>query len=310
MHCTMNPNQVKSEEHHDTSEKECKGIPLMEVFGLLYLGHAPVTAENQSGTITIVSNRGKQYLYEVPEEEIEDVDLTKATLMYKDDIPVSVKAPTCCFTKLFMNFDLFSGRYKGDIKVNVDWGFIKRCNGQVLCMEKRIISRDCTGEIAVRMGFFANATVARFNITLADQAAGTDAYGIVVASNSKLDYAPKFASVLFVRKESDSVQLGDNGVIPLSKSLVGVPLDSFLHVDICLIINGVHFPASVKFKADTAGKTTDIVRGTPIKVTVDWDAKEDSETAELKTIFNAGQQSEFETLYGPYEDVTDDSDNY
>lgn len=236
--------------------------------------------------IKIISNSGEQYLYEVPEEKIEDIDMTKASLVHKDDIAVSVKAPTCSFTKLCMIFYLSSGDYKGDIKLNVE-EFIKRCNGQVLCMEKRIISRDCNGEIVVRMGLFANSTVTRLNITLRNQAVDTDVYGVVVASNSKLEYAPKFGSVLFVRTERHSVKVGENGVIPLSKSLVGVPLDSFLHVDISLFINGFHTPVGVKFKADTAGKATEFCSGTPVQVNVEWDAKEDSVTAKYKTIFDA-----------------------
>ncbi|KAK1369908.1 hypothetical protein POM88_036000 [Heracleum sosnowskyi] len=171
---------------------ECKGIPLMEVFGLQYIGRARVKAENQFGTIKIISTSGEQYLYEVPEKKIEDVDRTMPMLIYRDDIAVSVKAPTCCFTKLCMEFNLFSGDYKGDIKLN-------------------------------------------------------------------------YTS----RKE-------------WRDSIVQIPW-----------------------------KDVDFGRGFPlIRVDVEWNAKETSVTAEYETIFDAHQRSEFEILYRPFEDVTDDSKNY
>lgn len=75
-----------------------------------YLHHDEVKPEKKHGKIKIISGSNIQYIYNVP--EVEDI-VTKPSIKYKDDIAVTVKGPTSFFDVALLEFDLFSGAYKG-----------------------------------------------------------------------------------------------------------------------------------------------------------------------------------------------------
>ncbi|KAK1394963.1 Suppressor of auxin resistance 3 [Heracleum sosnowskyi] len=259
-------NQVKLQKQPDTIKKKRCGFSLMEVFNIRYLGRDKVYPEEQHGTITIICDSGFhfQYLYNVP-----DVDLGKPSIKYKDDIPITVKGPTTFFQDALIKFDLFSGAYKGTIEVN--WHSYMLSRAPVFFEERKIQSRDGTGAIAVLMGQFSNATIATLEVRVLNRSAATNVYGIVVANNSKLDRA-NCTSVLFVRKDDYKVLVGPDGVIPLSKSCVGVPLESVLYVDFSLHVDGHLCTGTVTFDAETIGVREGCERENDpmIQVKVNW----------------------------------------
>lgn len=246
-------------------------IPLMEVFNLIYLSHDELEPEKQCGTIKMISDGGVQFLYNV-----QDIDMSKPTIKYGDDILVTVKGPTCSFMCLDMQFDMFSGAYKDSIEV--EWDSNESVADDVLFEERRIVSRDGTGEICVMVGLFFDATVACLGVKLVDNSSATNVYGVILASNSKLDI-PKCTSVLFEKKPDNVIQVGDDGLIPLSKSRVGVPMNSVLYVDISLNVNGVNYTASSSFDAKKTGEFSEVYSSenrVVFQVQVTWDAKKNS----------------------------------
>lgn len=62
-------------------------------------------------------------------------------------------------------------------------------HASVFFEERQIQSRDGTRQIAVLMAQYAIATVAALEVKLLNESAASNVYGIVVASNSKLDRA-------------------------------------------------------------------------------------------------------------------------
>lgn len=83
------------------------------------------------------------------------------------------------------------------------------------------------------LGFLSNATVANLEIQL-NISATSNVHGIVAARNRKLDH-PTCTSVLFWKSPANRTEVGWDGVIKLSKSRVGVPLDYELYVDILMV---------------------------------------------------------------------------
>lgn len=247
-----------------------KGIYLMEVFNMIYLGHDQVTPEEQHGTVRLTSSKGVQYLYNMPEK---DVDTSNPSIKHLDDLAVTVKGPTCFFDNLVLEFDLFSSAYTDTLKIN--WDFEHHRNPpEVLLRQERIRSNDGTGDISVLLGLFGNAAVADLQVKLLDEKmAGLDVYGVVLASNSKL-YESNCTSVLFARKPSRKIELGADGVIPLSKSRIAVPLNSVLYVDISVYVNGRRYVATLPLKAKCFGDSH--AKDPMFQLTVKWDADRES----------------------------------
>ncbi|KAL8130839.1 hypothetical protein AgCh_006955 [Apium graveolens] len=257
-----------------------KGIYLMEVFNILYLGHDKVKPEEQHGSIRLTSSKGVQFLYDMPEN---DVDFSNPSIKHLDDLVVTVKGPTCYFENLKLEFDLFSNAYTGTQSINWDFEYLQE-GLEVLLEEKRIQSNDGTGEISVLLGLFDNAAVADVEIKLLDnKMAGLDVYGVIVASNSLVNES-KFTSVLFARKRPGKIKLGTDCVIPLSKSRVVVPLNYMLSVDISVYVNGERYVATVGLNAKHFGDSK--AQASPLlQVTVKWGAEIESIYSEYDLAF-------------------------
>ncbi|KAK1384634.1 hypothetical protein POM88_022369 [Heracleum sosnowskyi] len=239
-------------------------LPLLEIFKMTYVGNLNkfrVMPKEQAGFIRICSDRGVQYVYKV--------DASDRLIEHGDELDVTVKGPTICYSKnIYLEYDLFSGDFKG-----------RKCLGwepdvdDALSTQVQLESSDCSREIAIIMGCFANATVATVEVTLSGISAATKVYGVVAANNSILD-TPNCTSLLFVKKPDNVIEAGDKGVIPLSKSRVGVPLKSVLYLDISLNVNDYNHTASLQFNAQKEGESTKDADDM-IKVKVSWCADED-----------------------------------
>lgn len=206
------------------------GIPLLEVFSATYVGYSPVKPEDQLGSISIEAN---DTLYSLYKEYY--VDMNKPSLKYGDELcDVNDVGPICCFTDFDMQFFLFDGAYNGSIEKQSD------CFGDGDCLMKTRIPSSVNGyeHISVLFGYFYNATVANLEVVLTHiPAAPTMVYGVVAATNTIFDQ-PSCTRMLFVKDSANAIQVGCDGVIPLSNARVGLPLDSQLILDICLFCDG------------------------------------------------------------------------
>lgn len=243
----------------------------MELFNIVYLGRDKVEPVKQDGTIKMTFDSCSQYIYKVDKG-----DPTHQLIEYMDYIVVPVKAPAVEFEEFEMEFDLFDGAFKETFTFDWQPGL-----GDILHEEKRIRSRDGFGEISVLYGLFGDATVANLQVKLPDNFADADVYGVVAACNSRLDF-PDCTSMLFVKKPDNMTKVGDRGLIPLTRSRVGLPLDSKLNVDMSLRINGAVCKSRVKFDAEEKDQSEKFVdfdylgNKTKIQVTVTWDTDIDS----------------------------------
>lgn len=190
----------------------------------------------QNGFIKICSEKGVQYVYRADARN----EKWRPVIENKDEIDVMLLGPIYCYSEdIFMEYDLFCGDYKGRICL----GWFPE-GDEAIPMQLRLESKDFSRDIVIIMGYFSNATVATVEVTLSDISAATKIFGVVAANNSRLD-TPNCTSLLFVKKPHNAVTTVDKGgVIPLSKSCIGVPLNSVLYVDISLSVDDCKRTAS------------------------------------------------------------------
>lgn len=250
----------------ENCEEEWEGISLMEVLSIKYLGDDVVPPEKQLGTIEMrPDDCSTQYLYKV-----DSVDMKRPSLKFGDPVMVTVAAPTTAFTTCNIMIDLFCGAYKAFRAV--EWE--EPQYNQVSIWEERIDSEDGTGHISIEYGLFANATVANVEVKLLANYVSANVHGFIVATNSRLD-RPTRGSLLFFKNSDNKIQVRDGG-ITLSKSRVGVPLDSEFYVGIFLTCDNDDYTAKVTFAPKETGTYEENICNDKLLVRVTWDAKEES----------------------------------
>lgn len=213
----------------------------MDVFGIVYLGDDEVPPEDQLGTIRITdhyTNVGFD-LYKV-----DSVDLFNPSIKFGDPIMFS-GAPNTEFQEFDIEFNLFCGAYMGSIK---EYELDEYDGNNVEVIEDTIYAVDGTSQIRVQFGLFSSATIANVVMTLLGNSADTNVHGFVFASNSRLD-SSSCASILFWKNSDSKVPVKDH-VIPLSKSSVGVPLNSEFSLAISLICDNQKYKTKVTVLVD------------------------------------------------------------
>lgn len=143
--------------------------------------------------------------------------------------------------------------------------------------EERIDSDDGTGQICVQYGLFANAAVANVELTLLGNCDSTNVHGFVFASNSRLDL-PSRASILFWMNSDNKVHVRD-GVIPLSRSQVGVPLDSEFELSIYLVCDDEECKIKVSLIPGEPDTFQQNFLEDKLQVRVTWEFKKESITS-------------------------------
>ncbi|KAK1355011.1 hypothetical protein POM88_048267 [Heracleum sosnowskyi] len=254
------------------------------------MGNDEIGPEKQLGTIIMEFNSGSKELY-----NRRKVDLSNPSIKYGDTIFVTKQnaGPISSLEVLDMQFDLFLGAYKGSIKVEFD-----PFDNQVWFEQRSIRSVVDTGKIFVVFGCLSNATVANMEIQLLDISAPVDVHGVIAARNSVLDQ-PSCTSVLFWKSSVKKIEVGRNGVIPLLKSRVGVPLVSKFYVDVSLSINGEHYEGTVSFDPHTKGVYGEGVsipgKEAKIKVKVKWDARKNSVFHTYDSVYRKWDDDEYDS---------------
>ncbi|KAK1400421.1 hypothetical protein POM88_000026 [Heracleum sosnowskyi] len=134
--------------------------------------------------------------------------------------------------RLKIEVDLFCGDYKSSICYK--WFPVdKELHNSPL--EKRILSKDGSGEILVLYALFNNAMEAHLEIELltSDESA-INVHGVVAASSSAI-LQPGYSSMVFMKKPSYGMNVRHKERIPLSRSVVAVPYESTLFLDFHLL---------------------------------------------------------------------------
>ncbi|KAK1376806.1 hypothetical protein POM88_032999 [Heracleum sosnowskyi] len=265
--------EADSEASKSVVHKGRDGISILEVYSVTYRGSYPMEAKDQIGSISMKTNNIDYDLYYE-----RTVDTSKPPITYGDQLPMWNVGPICSFTDLELTFDGFSDNYE-DSKV-----FSHSPKDGDLLAELSMKSLDgYMRKFSVLFGCFSNATVANIKVMVLPRSTSSDAttnvYGVVVASNSKFVHNPSCRSYLFSRNPASTIQVGYNDVIPLSKSRVGVPLDSKLNVDISLFCDGPH-KGTAEFIPYINGKYSKKNIGDQIQVEVTWNCKEDSDSTD------------------------------
>ncbi|KAK1381779.1 hypothetical protein POM88_019514 [Heracleum sosnowskyi] len=246
-----------------------KGYWLMDVLNITYLGKDIVKPEKQLGTIKLDTGRGLQYLYKV-----EHVDTRMPSIKNGDTIPLTIKGPTLTFYDdlVFLDFDLFCGTFKG-MEI-LKWEPYER---EVSRKRVQFPSVDGTRWVVVNIGRFTGALITNVKLSLINNPTAANVSGVVCASSSELD-VPDCANVLFLKNPGDEIKVGPDGVIPLSKSFVGVPLDCQLSVRVSLIINGDPHTSLLKFDPIDEGVVAEFIpnkKEAKIQIEVTWGVEAD-----------------------------------
>ncbi|KAL8102247.1 hypothetical protein AgCh_026940 [Apium graveolens] len=275
---------------------EFKGIPLLEVLNLVYMGNDEIESEDQLGSILLEFDSGSKRFYRQNMVVKSNPSIKFGDSIFPTD---NLMGPICFLTELDMQFNLFRGAYKDSLKVKFE------PVGDKVWSEKRIIwSVDGTGQICVVFGGLSNATVANLKVNISG-ARDRDVHGIVAARNNQLD-TPSCTNVLFWKSLSNKIEVGSDGAIPLSRSNVGVPLGSVFFVDVALSVDGLIHRGTASFvpqiKGEKVEKITFHNKETIISVEVKWDSRE-------KTVFSTYWSVDREPVEGEY-DSEEDSEGY
>ncbi|KAK1365128.1 hypothetical protein POM88_040689 [Heracleum sosnowskyi] len=202
-----------------------EGLSLMEVFRIVYMGEEQVMPNKQIGWIKIKTDDRFQYLYKV-----EDVDPTMESIECMQDLNLTVKGPTISFSEVKIKFDLFR---RGVAFKDCIWLQWDPYPSDVRSLERRIASRDGTELISIMMGLFGNATVASLEVKLKHYSAATTVYGLVCASNSKLDI-PMARSMLFLKKHDTACSLCFEALLN-GKTAKGGPSEENAEIQVTVI---------------------------------------------------------------------------
>ncbi|XP_074363736.1 uncharacterized protein LOC141704389 [Apium graveolens] len=245
-------------------QKQCNSM--LEIVGIVYLGEVNVEPRNQLGRIYMASPVGILDIYNVGQVDEED---TRETLQPGDEFDVKdIKGPipfqNDCNS---LDIDLFHGAFKGHIyDVFANKQFYSRDDAYL--QEVKLASTDGTGDIVLLMGFYAHATIARVEVRLKTSVA-VNVHGCISASNTELDKC-RATSVLFLKQQQKRIIVGTDGLIPLSRSLVAVPYDSQLFLNISLVVDGHLLEPTISFFARKTGVSTKSFQN--LSVTVNWEA--------------------------------------
>ncbi|KAK1400396.1 hypothetical protein POM88_000001 [Heracleum sosnowskyi] len=208
---------------------QAQGLYLAEVFNVIYLGPDEIKPEKQIGTIVVSDVHSSQYLYQV-----ESVDMNRPAIQPRDELILRGpdKESISSEGRLKIEVDLFCGDYKSSICYK--WFPVdKELHNSPL--EKRILSKDGSGEILVLYALFNNAMEAHLEIELltSDESA-INVHGVVAASTSAI-LQPAFSSMVFMKKPSSGMNVRHKERIPLSRSVIAVPYESTLFLDFHLL---------------------------------------------------------------------------
>lgn len=230
---------------------------------MVYRGRDKIEPHKQIGSIKVGEDENDHYLYKV-----EEVDERKPSLEQIDELVLTgpMKSSISAEDSLTIDVDLFGGSFKDSLYIDDCPDSLKMGSP----LEMKIVSEDGTGEICVLYAVYDNAVEAQLEVKLlADDDFSTQVYGCVAASSSKIE-ATGFSSMLFLERPCGKIEVGPSKLLPLSRSIVAVPLGFELLVDIHLMTgNEIEiYEDTVSFWAQRTGTSSKVVNGKKCKIEV------------------------------------------
>lgn len=170
-----------------------------------------------------------------------------------------------------------------DVYQDVDFEFPDRLSDLSAPLEETVYSHDGFKYLTVFYAIFNNAVEAHVKVTLTKITDPFDLYGLVAARTSAIEY-PAYSSLIFCKQHGKEIHMcnGDNVIIPLSRSIVAVPLDDQLILEFSLQEEGEENIKMVEdfliFQARKDGTSTDSIRCSKgeLKVEVTWRSTRES----------------------------------
>ncbi|VFQ70187.1 unnamed protein product [Cuscuta campestris] len=212
-------------------------------FYSIFIGRKELAALNIYGTVEFSSNNHTEYLFKKTSNDAVEVKGSQKVLPFID---VYRKVVQYKMLELKVNLKDVGGKFQNKAFAIHDLGVVYHGlphNTQICSV---FPGKD--GFCALHYSIFSDACNA--NIEILFRIKGTQLgagmiYGSAVAQYINFDYSTEFKrdyfrSVLFERTEKNPLQLESDGKVPLSRSLVAVPMDSSLIIDIdfcCMSLN-------------------------------------------------------------------------
>ncbi|XP_074353381.1 uncharacterized protein LOC141692438 [Apium graveolens] len=229
-----------------------------EVFKVVYLGSEDVTPDKQLGSIKVRNHEYHHYIYNV-----DNADFSKPSIKRGDQLTLtgpSLAPISCASGMLVIQLDLFCGAFKGSKRI--DWAPYP----------------DGRAEIIIFLGMFYYATEAFIDLSLFTMDTSAVSVGGVVTARPCNSTKPEFSSSLFMENTGRAIKVQSGERIPLSRSIVVLPLKCKLFLDINLSCDDEIIASTLEFDASLKGTVHKILLGTKceIKAKVIWNVKHES----------------------------------
>ncbi|KAL8156211.1 hypothetical protein AgCh_001340 [Apium graveolens] len=175
--------------------------------------------------------------------------------------------------------DVTPDKQLGSIKGSkrIDWAPYPGTN-ECVFLEKRFKSKDGRAEIIIFLGMFYYATEAFIDLSLFTMDTSAVSVGGVVTVRPCNSTKPEFSSSLFMENTGRAIKVQSGERIPLSRSIVVLPLKCKLFLDINLSCDDEIIASTLEFDASLKGTVHKILLGTKceIKAKVIWNVKHES----------------------------------
>lgn len=243
---------------------------LAEVFKVVYLGGEEVPPDKQLGTIKVRNHRYHHYIYNV-----DKADTSKSSIKHGEELTLTgpTLAPISCPSGyLVIEADLFCDAFKSSIRI--DWAPVP--GDECKFFERRIKSKKGPGEIIIFLGMFFYATEALLDVSLLTKdSSDVSVVGGVVAAYTSNSVKPEHSSSLFSEKIGCNIKVQSGESIPLSKSIIVVPLRCKFFLSINLSCDDETIAGTLKFEAALNGTFHKSLIGTKceVKAKVIWNAE-------------------------------------
>lgn len=208
------------------------GQPLVEVFAVQINNIDGEDPGDLYGTVKVTDGEICQYIYNREREKTESIKPGENAILTGPAVGSISASDSFTIDVALMDRDSFPDVSPDDevSKGQISWNVYDTNNIYDEPLYEKINGRN--GSATVVYGVFSDAVRATIEVTLinGDGESPADVYGLLVTSNSK--FTGNYESVLFwVTKESGvSVEVRPGELIPLSRSIIAVPLNSDLRV--------------------------------------------------------------------------------
>lgn len=263
----------------DQGVREGEGRPLAEVFALTINNIDNENPGDLYGTVKVTDALMSQYIYNRVRENSESIRPGENALLTGPDVQAISASDSFTIEVALMDKDADLSPDDPISHGHIAWNVNSPTNNYDVPISKKINGQY--GSATVVYAVLGNAVQATVQVTLidADGENPAEVFGLLTATNSK--FSGDFESVLFKRNSAAYASVGPGQLIPLSRSIVAVPLDSNLIVGADLLdydflsANDEIAKGTANFPARLSGTSQLNISGKygQIQVKVTWTAK-------------------------------------